>query len=84
MQKIAQRKELLSSVDWLTEVIRRYSQARISNRPLESVNMKSQMRLLKVSICVYMSNCLASKLNCNAYRNVVEEARDALHGSALE
>jgi hypothetical protein len=41
-------KQLQSSVDWLTEVIRRFSDAALAARPLTSVNMKSPMRPEKV------------------------------------
>lgn len=40
--------EVASSVDWLTEVIRRFSDAALAARPFTSVNMKSGMRLEKV------------------------------------
>ncbi|KAG6879946.1 hypothetical protein C0992_009304 [Termitomyces sp. T32_za158] len=36
-----------SSVDWLTEVIRRFSEAALAAKPLTSVNMKSPLRLEK-------------------------------------
>jgi hypothetical protein len=39
---------LRSNVDWLTEVIRRFSDAALAARPLTSVNMKSLMRMEKV------------------------------------
>ena len=39
---------LNSCVDWLTEVIRRFSEAALAPRPFSSVNMKSLMRLEKV------------------------------------
>ncbi|KAG5653605.1 hypothetical protein H0H81_011977 [Sphagnurus paluster] len=38
---------LKSSVDWLTEVIRRFSEAALAAKPLTSVNMRSNMRLEK-------------------------------------
>ncbi|KAF8075155.1 PHD-zinc-finger like domain-containing protein [Lyophyllum atratum] len=38
---------LRSSVDWLTEVIRRFSEAALAAKPLTSVNMKSPLRLEK-------------------------------------
>ncbi|KAG6900023.1 hypothetical protein C0993_004080 [Termitomyces sp. T159_Od127] len=39
--------KLRSSVDWLTEVIRRFSEAALAAKPLTSVNMKSPLRLEK-------------------------------------
>ncbi|KAG6841246.1 hypothetical protein C0991_000530 [Blastosporella zonata] len=36
--------ELQSSVDWLTEIIRRFSEAALAAKPLTSVNMRSPMR----------------------------------------
>ncbi|KAG5725072.1 Lid2 complex component snt2 [Termitomyces sp. T112] len=39
--------KLQSSVDWLTEVIRRFSEAALAAKPLTSVNMKSSLRLEK-------------------------------------
>ncbi|GLB41633.1 putative PHD-zinc-finger like domain containing protein [Lyophyllum shimeji] len=39
--------KLRSSVDWLTEVIRRFSEAALAAKPLTSVNMKNPMRLEK-------------------------------------
>ncbi|KAG6829064.1 hypothetical protein H0H92_005838 [Tricholoma furcatifolium] len=39
--------ELQSSVDWLTEVIRRFSEAALAAKPLTSVDMKSPMRSQK-------------------------------------
>ncbi|KAL0953950.1 hypothetical protein HGRIS_005111 [Hohenbuehelia grisea] len=39
--------ELLQSVDWLTEVIKRFSDAIMAVKPLSSVNMKSVTRLEK-------------------------------------
>lgn len=48
MPKAVIRKDQLHSVDWLTEYIRRICQARASDQRLESVSMKSVMRLEKV------------------------------------
>ncbi|RDB15348.1 Lid2 complex component snt2 [Hypsizygus marmoreus] len=39
--------KLQSSVDWLTEVVRRFSDAALAAKPLTSVNMKNPMRLEK-------------------------------------
>jgi hypothetical protein len=41
-------KELHSGVDWLTEVIRRFSDAAMASRPFSTVNMKSPFRSEKV------------------------------------
>ncbi|EGO22633.1 hypothetical protein SERLADRAFT_451461 [Serpula lacrymans var. lacrymans S7.9] len=41
---LTRRRELLSSVDWLTEVIRRFSQAYSANRGWSTVDMSSPMR----------------------------------------
>lgn len=38
---------LQQSVDWLTEVVRRFSEAALAAKPLTSVNMKTPMRLEK-------------------------------------
>lgn len=43
--------KIASSVDWLTEVIRRYSDAALAARPFTTVNMKHLARLEKVSLC---------------------------------
>ncbi|KAJ7251328.1 hypothetical protein C8J57DRAFT_1437529 [Mycena rebaudengoi] len=40
-------KKLRSSVDWLTEVIHRFSDAALASRPLSAVNMKSPIRTEK-------------------------------------
>ncbi|KAJ7224075.1 PHD-zinc-finger like domain-containing protein [Mycena pura] len=45
--QITSEKKLRASVDWLTEVIHRFSVAALAARPLTSVNMKSPMRLEK-------------------------------------
>ncbi|KAF5373286.1 hypothetical protein D9615_007375 [Tricholomella constricta] len=42
--------KLQSSVDWLTEVIRRFSEAALAAKPLTSVNMRFPMRLEKVCL----------------------------------
>ncbi|KLO07425.1 hypothetical protein SCHPADRAFT_945298 [Schizopora paradoxa] len=47
MLKLATRKDMTYSVDWLTEVIRRVSDAHKHGRGLETVNMRSSMRLEK-------------------------------------
>lgn len=39
--------EMLSSVDWLTEVVRRFSDAALTGQPFPSVNMKTLSRLEK-------------------------------------
>lgn len=41
-------KEQATSVDWLSEVVRRYSDAAWGSKPLTSVSMKLPMRLEKV------------------------------------
>lgn len=48
MRGLTHDKQLQSSVDWLTEVIRRFSDAALAARPFTSVNMKSPMRTEKV------------------------------------
>jgi hypothetical protein len=52
MNKLVDDEDLKHNVDWLTEVIRRYSDALAVNRSLSSVNMKSSMRLEKVCTSV--------------------------------
>ncbi|KAH8110725.1 hypothetical protein DFH11DRAFT_1618256 [Phellopilus nigrolimitatus] len=44
MQRQVVRKDQIQAVDWLTEIVRRASQARLNGRPLESVSMKTPMR----------------------------------------
>jgi len=48
MRNLTDDEDLQHNVDWLTEVIRRYSEALAANRSLSLVNMKSPMRLEKV------------------------------------
>ncbi len=48
MHKLATRKDMTYSVDWLTEVVRRVSDAQKNRRSLETVNMRTPMRLEKV------------------------------------
>ncbi|KAJ7625490.1 hypothetical protein FB45DRAFT_67118 [Roridomyces roridus] len=45
--RLTSDKKLRSSVDWLTEVIHRFSATAIAGKPLSSVNMKSPMRVEK-------------------------------------
>ncbi|KAJ7117733.1 hypothetical protein C8R44DRAFT_626844 [Mycena epipterygia] len=45
--RLTNDKKLRTSVDWLTEVIHRFSVAALAARPLTSVNMKSPMRIEK-------------------------------------
>ncbi len=42
--------ELQASVDWLTEVIRRFSKAALAARPFSAVSMKNPLRAYKVSV----------------------------------
>lgn len=43
---------LQHSIDWLTEIMRRFSEAALAAKPLTSVNMKSPMRLEKVCLAI--------------------------------
>ncbi|KAJ7180838.1 hypothetical protein C8R46DRAFT_594216 [Mycena filopes] len=45
--RLSSDKKLRTSVDWLTEVIHRFSVAALAGRPLSSVNMKSSVRTEK-------------------------------------
>lgn len=47
-KELIQDLRLQSSVDWLTEVIRRFSDAALAAKPLNSVNMKNPMHHEKV------------------------------------
>ncbi|KAF9466166.1 hypothetical protein BDZ94DRAFT_1252260 [Collybia nuda] len=47
MRGLSHDKQLRSSVDWLTEVIRHFSDAALAARPFTSVNMKSPVRTEK-------------------------------------
>jgi hypothetical protein len=48
LDKLTDDEDIKRDVDWLTEAVRRYSEALAANRPLSLVNMKSPMRLEKV------------------------------------
>jgi hypothetical protein len=71
MNKLADDKDLKHNVDWLTEVIRRYSDALSANRSLSSVNMKSSIRPEKVCI-----QCTKAFAMCDI--GLVEEIRDTI------
>ena len=51
-QELTQDTKLKSTVDWLTEVIRRFSDAALAAKPLNSVNMTSPTRLEKVGTTI--------------------------------
>lgn len=65
--------DLGSNVDWLTEIIRRFSEAFLAGRPLSNVNMRNLTRLEKVR---------AAHVLISSYQRfrVVEEARIIVHG----
>jgi hypothetical protein len=49
-QELAGDSNLINQVDWLTEVIRRLSDAAIQAKPWSSVNMRSPMRTERVRV----------------------------------
>lgn len=64
MLKLATRKDMTYSVDWLTEVVRRVSYAHKHERDLETVNMRSSMRLEKVTAPgIFSSPCMLTFLS---------------------
>jgi hypothetical protein len=65
--------DLGSNVDWLTELIRRFSEAFLNGRPLSNVNMRNLARLEKVR---------AAHILVPSYPRfrVVEEAGIIVHG----
>lgn len=49
-RNLTRKPDVFSSVDWLTEVIKRFSDAILTSKPLSSVSMKSPMRSEKVGL----------------------------------
>ena len=60
MHKLATRKDMTYSVDWLTEVVRRVSDAHRTNKGLETVNMRTPMRSEKVCALCYIAVMIRS------------------------
>lgn len=56
--ELAARPDLLFDIDWLTEIIRRFSIAYLQKEPISNVNMKNPFRIPKVSLesDVFMSD----------------------------
>lgn len=51
-RSLTNNKKLQYSVDWLTEVIHRLSDAALAAKPLSSVTMKSPIRTEKVDVAL--------------------------------
>lgn len=72
MPTLTRNDKIRYNVDWRTEVIRRFSEAWISGRELLTVNMKSPMRLRKVSAIIsHVMSLLFNSFPVGQERDVV-------------